>query len=50
MSDFNELWVNNSSDTKGTICLVNGHGHTNRHHKNRNGWYLGLVTDSIYYS
>ena len=24
MTDFNELQVNNSSHTKGTICLVNG--------------------------
>ena len=45
--------INNSSNTKDIICLVNGwmgtkgmvfeHGGTNGRHKTRNGWYLGLV-------
>ena len=49
----NVFQINNSSNTKGTICLVNGgmgikrivfeRGHTNWHHKTCNGWYLGLV-------
>ena len=53
MTNVDELQVNNSSHTKGTICLVNGgmgakgivfeRGRTNGRHKTRNGWYLGLV-------
>ena len=54
VTNVDELQVNNSSHTKGTICLVNGgewapkgwffkYGCTNGCHKTLNGWYLGLV-------